>query len=107
MPHRERYFFVCVNRRADDDARGSCAQKGSEALQKGLKELLKDRGLANRFRACTSSCLDMCETGMTMVVEPDHVAYGRVRMEDLEEIVDAAEQGLVVEHLLIAKGSKA
>jgi (2Fe-2S) ferredoxin len=103
MPHRERYFFVCVNRRAEDDARGSCAQKGSEALQKRLKELLKEKGLAHRFRACTSSCLDMCETGITMVVEPSHVAYGRVRTEDLEEIVEAAEHGEIALHLVVAK----
>jgi (2Fe-2S) ferredoxin len=106
MPHRETYFFVCVNRRADDDARGSCAQKGSEALQKRLKELLKEKGLASRFRACTASCLDMCETGITMVVEPEHVAYGKVRMEDLEEIVEAAEHGHVVEHLLVGGEKK-
>lgn len=103
MPHREKYFFVCVNRRADDDARGSCAQKGSEALQKRFKELLKEKGLAGRFRACTSSCLDMCETGISMVVEPDHVVYGKVRLEDLEEIVEAAVEGRVVDHLVVAK----
>lgn len=103
MPHRETYFFVCVNRRADDDARGSCAQKGSEALQKRFKELLKEKGLAKRFRACTASCLDMCETGISIAVEPAHVVYGNVREEDLEEIVDAAEQGHVVDHLVVAK----
>ena len=103
MPHREKYFFVCVNRRADDDARGSCAQKGSEALQKRFKELLKEKGLAGRFRACTSSCLDMCETGISIAVEPDHVVYGKVRFEDLEEIVEAAVEGRVVDHLVVAK----
>ena len=37
MPHRERYLFVCINRRPDDNPKGSCAQKGSEELVKKLK----------------------------------------------------------------------
>jgi (2Fe-2S) ferredoxin len=103
VPARERYFFVCVNRRDETDPRGSCAAKGSEALQTKMKARLKERGLADRFRACTSSCLDMCETGISIVVEPDHVVYGRVREEDIDEILDAAERGEVVDHLIVAR----
>ncbi len=32
----------------------------------------------------------MCETGISIVQEPEHVAYGNVRMEDVDEIVEAA-----------------
>jgi len=103
VPAREKYFFVCVNRRDESDTRGSCAQKGSEDLQKKFKARLKERGIADRFRACTSSCLDMCETGITVLVEPDHILYGRVRESDIDEIIDAAENGEVLEHLLVAK----
>ncbi|MEI8258225.1 MAG: hypothetical protein WCJ30_21310, partial [Deltaproteobacteria bacterium] len=38
MPKRDRYVFVCTNRRPDDSPKGSCAQKGSEALLKALKD---------------------------------------------------------------------
>lgn len=92
-----------MNRRDETDPRGSCAAKGSEALQKKMKDALKKRGLADRFRACTASCLDMCETGISIVVEPDHVVYGGVREEDIDEILDAAEKGEVVEHLVVAR----
>lgn len=104
MPHRERYLFVCTNRRKDDDPKGSCAAKGSEELQKALKEGLKKRGIANRIRACSSSCLDLCEIGAAIVQEPDHVAYGRVRLSDVEDILDALEKGEVVEHLVVHRG---
>jgi (2Fe-2S) ferredoxin len=106
MPHRERYLFVCINRRADDNPKGSCAQKGSEAVVAKLKAALKARGVADRVRACSSSCLDLCEIGISIVVEPDHVAYGHVTEADVDAIADAAAKGEVVERLVVHPGVK-
>jgi (2Fe-2S) ferredoxin len=103
MPHRERYLFVCTNRRDDDNPKGSCAQKGSEELAKRLKEALKTKGLAARVRGCTSSCLDMCETGISIVQEPEHVVYGGVTLNDVDAIADAAGRGEVVERLVVPR----
>src|SRR5262245_40857349 len=101
MPHRERYLFVCTNRRPDDNPKGSCAQKGSEEIVKKLKAALVARGAAARVRACTSSCLDLCEIGASIVQEPEHVAYGRVTLDDVEAIADAASKGEVVDRLVV------
>jgi (2Fe-2S) ferredoxin len=101
MPHRERYLFVCTNRRDADNPKGSCAQKGSEEVVKKLKEALKTRGFANRVRACSSSCLDLCEIGISIVQEPEHVAYGHVTLDDVDEIADAAAKGEVVTRLVV------
>jgi (2Fe-2S) ferredoxin len=103
MPHRERYLFVCTNLRDADNPKGSCARKGSEELAKRLKEALKEQGLAGRIRACTSSCLDLCESGMSVVQEPEHVAYGNVQLEDVDAIVEACAKGTVVERLVVAR----
>ena len=105
MPHRERYLFVCTNLRDADNPKGSCAQKGSEEVAKRLKEALKTRGLAARLRACTSSCLDLCESGISIVQEPEHVAYGHVTLDDVDAIVDAAGRGEVVERLVVHRGA--
>lgn len=107
MPFRQRYLFVCINRRAPDNPKGSCAQKGSEELVVKLKEALAKRGLAKEVvRACSSSCLDMCETGISILQEPEHVVYGRVTLADIDEIADAAGRGEVVERLVVAGGDK-
>jgi (2Fe-2S) ferredoxin len=67
-----------------------------------LKALLKERGLAaHEARACTSSCLDTCWVGPTIAVEPDHFYYGRVQLDDVEDIVDALVQGRRVERLVL------
>ena len=102
MPHRAHYLFICTNRRDDANPRGSCAQKGSEEIAKKLKELIKIKGASRAVRACTSSCLDMCETGVTIVQEPEHVVYGHVTVDDLEAIVEASALGEVVERLVVA-----
>ena len=102
MAHRRRYLFVCVNRRPDGTPKGSCAVRGSVELHARLKELLKERGLAKlEARVCTSSCLDTCWAGPSICVEPDHFYYGRVKMEDLPEIVDALAENRRVERLVL------
>jgi len=102
MALRKRYLFVCTNRRADDDAKGSCAEKGSEEIRAALKEQLKARGLARLgARACNASCLDQCSSGVCVLVEPDHFFYGRVTLADVPEIIDALASGKRVERLVL------
>jgi (2Fe-2S) ferredoxin len=102
MPHRQRYLFVCINRRPEGHPKGSCAAKGSEEVVVRLKEALAARGVArDRVRACSASCLDLCETGISVVQEPEHVAYGGVTLGDVDAIADAAARGDVVERLVV------
>lgn len=108
MPLRQRYLFVCTNRRADEDAKGSCAAKGSEEIRAALKEQVAARGLARvEARICKSSCLDQCSSGVCILVEPDHFFYGRVTLADLPEIVEALASGQRVERLVLTPGDLA
>lgn len=68
---------------------------------KRLKAAFLRRGAAMRVRACSSSCLDLCDVGASIVQEPDHVAYGRVTLDDVDEIADAVVAGRVVERLVV------
>ena len=102
MPLRQRYLFVCTNRRVDEDAKGSCAARGSEGIRAALKEQLAARGLAKlEARACTSGCLDQCSSGVCILVEPDHFFYGRVTLADVPEIIDALASNQRVERLVL------
>ena len=99
---RKRYLFVCINRRAEDNPKGCCAAKDSEEVYRALKEALAARGLAKfEARVCTSSCLDQCDTGVTVLVEPDHFFYGGVTVADVPEIVGGLMSGEPVERLLL------
>src|ERR1043165_8230079 len=104
MALRRRYLFVCTNRRTDDDPKGSCANRGSEEIRDALKEQLKARSLAKLgARACKSSCLDQCSSGVCILVEPDHYFYGRVTLEDVPEIVEALAHDRRVERLVLSR----
>ena len=71
-------------------------------MYRALKEEVAARGLAKlEARVCTSSCLDQCETGVTILVEPDHFFYGRVTVADVPEIVDGLVNGQPVNRLLV------
>ena len=76
--------------------------KGSEEVYKALKAELAARGLNKReARVCTSSCLDQCATGVTILVEPDHFFYGRVTIADVPAIVDGIVSGQRIERLVL------
>jgi (2Fe-2S) ferredoxin len=67
-----------------------------------LKAEIAARGLAKlEARVCTSSCLDQCDTGVTVLVEPDHFFYGRVTIADVPEIVDGLIKSQPVRRLVI------
>jgi (2Fe-2S) ferredoxin len=99
---RKRYLFVCINRRAEDNPKGCCAAKDSEKVYRALKEDIAARGLSKlEARVCTSSCLDQCATGVTVLVEPDHFFYGQVTVADVPEIVAGLVSGQPVKRLLV------
>jgi (2Fe-2S) ferredoxin len=103
MPHRDRYLFICTNRREEGNPKGSCAQKGSEALVKELKGELLRLHAAMSVRACSTSCLDMCEAGASIVLEPDHVVYGNVTLADVPELALATKEGRIVHRLVVPR----
>jgi (2Fe-2S) ferredoxin len=98
------HVFVCENRRDPSDPRGSCGGKGSDAIRVALKAELERRGLKKTVRANAAGCLDACAEGPTLVVYPEGVWYGRVRPEDVPEIVEShLVNGVPVERLRIKK----
>jgi (2Fe-2S) ferredoxin len=88
MPSLQRHVFVCTNERAADNPKGCCKLKGASDVRDRLKGELASRGLLKIIRANNAGCLDQCEHGVTVVVYPEQVWYGRVTPDDIPEIVD-------------------
>ena len=89
MPRFEKHIFVCENKREPGHPRGWCSEKGSIEIRKKFKDRLKELELNTKVRANTSGCLDACEFGPTVVVYPEQVWYGGVKLEDVEEIIQS------------------
>ena len=70
-PHYEKHVFICVNRRDPGNPKGSCAEKGSEAVRDEFKRLLHERGVKGRMRANAAGCLDQCARGVTVGDVPE------------------------------------
>jgi (2Fe-2S) ferredoxin len=96
------HIFVCCNRRDRGHRRGCCDPDGSEALQSAFKAELKRRDLGPLVRANKSACLDQCELGPTVVIYPQAIWYGGVKLSDVARIVEETiVQGRVLDDLLI------
>ncbi len=96
------HFFVCTNRRADDNPKGSCAAKGSEAVAEQLKLAAHKAGLKGRVRVNKAGCLDACEHGISAVCYPQGVWYGGITSADVDELVERTlVRGEIVERLRV------
>ena len=102
MPKPTHHVLVCLNARPPGNPKGSCAEKGSEALFDQLKAMVKERGLADRVMVNRTNCLKHCSHGITVAVHPENVWYGGVRPEDLAQICDDhLRDGQPVDRLLM------
>jgi len=94
MSKRDHYIFVCQNVRPEGNPRPSCGRSGSNEVYLALKEELGRRGLAKTVaRACTSSCLDECDEGPVVNVQPENIFYRKVRVEDVPALVQSLIDG--------------
>jgi (2Fe-2S) ferredoxin len=89
MPKFEYHVFICTNQRPPENPRGCCDPAGQGTLQLLFKKELAARGLKGTIRANKAGCLDQCEHGPTVVIYPEGVWYGRVKPEDVAEIVES------------------
>ena len=85
--HFEAHIFVCCNRRPEGHKRGSCAEKGSEALRDYMKARAKELGLAG-VRVNMAGCLDRCEQGPSVVIYPEGVWYKIRTREDVDAVLE-------------------
>jgi (2Fe-2S) ferredoxin len=102
MSRYKRHVFVCINQRPPGHPKGCCHDRGSEEIRDTLKVELGKRGLAGIVRANNAGCLDACEHGVTMVIYPEGIWYGKVTKEDIPEIIDRTIiGGEVIQRLVI------
>ena len=97
------HIFVCCNTREPGNPRGCCDPNKSQALRNQFKIELEKRGLKGRVRANMAGCLDQCEHGPNLVIYPQGIWYGGVRIEDVPRIIEETVLGgVVLKDLLIA-----
>jgi len=102
MPPFTSHIFVCCNQRKPGHNRGCCDPDGSQELRDCFKSELKRQKLGPLVRANQAGCLDQCELGPTIVIYPQGIWYGGVKLKDVPRIIEETViNGRILEDLLI------
>jgi (2Fe-2S) ferredoxin len=83
----KKHVFICANQKPEP--KKCCGEANGTALIQAFQAALKERGLQTDIRAQRAGCLDTCAFGPSIVVYPEGVYYGKVQLEDVEEIVES------------------
>jgi (2Fe-2S) ferredoxin len=84
----QKHIFICCNQRASDQ-RKSCGEENGLKLVAEFKKQINDKRLPVKIRAQKCGCLDVCEKGPALVVYPEGVFYGAIKLEDVKQIVES------------------
>lgn len=89
MNRFEKHIFICENKRPDGHAKGNCFDKGGAEIKALFKKRLAELGINKKVRANSAGCLGICKAGPVVVIYPEQVWYSKVKLEDVEEIIQS------------------
>ena len=82
----EKHFLVCTGERCNDEKHG---EDRGEKIRAELKDLNKKLGRKATVRICAVSCLDLCDHGPNLVVEPGGTVYSHLDRDGALEVYRA------------------
>lgn len=82
-----KHILVCTGARCNDEKRG---EERSEEIRAELKDLNKKLGRKKSVRICAVSCLDLCDYGPNIIVEPEGLVYSHLTRAMARRVYDAA-----------------
>jgi NADP-reducing hydrogenase subunit HndC len=78
----KKHLFICAGK--------SCSAKSDpDAAKKFFKEKIKEHGLKDKVRACTSSCLDYCDESPNIAIYPEATLLSHVEEKDWKKIFES------------------
>jgi NADH-quinone oxidoreductase subunit F len=79
----------------------SCAASGASTIADALERCIKDNRLEKKVKLITTGCHGLCEMGPIVIVNPGDTLYARVKIEDIEDIVQQhILKGEIIERLV-------
>ncbi|WP_066683860.1 NADH-quinone oxidoreductase subunit NuoF [Christensenella intestinihominis] len=78
-----------------------CTSSGSAELIERFEKDIAEKGLDKEVKIVRTGCFGLCEAGPIVIVYPEGAFYSRVKVEDVDEIVEEhLLKGRIVERLL-------
>ncbi len=81
----EKLFLVCTGERCNHEKHG---EERGERIREELKSHNKSLGRKATIRICAVSCLDLCDYGPNMVVQPGGTAYSGLNRSTARAVYD-------------------
>ncbi|HXI12727.1 MAG TPA: (2Fe-2S) ferredoxin domain-containing protein [Thermoanaerobaculia bacterium] len=80
-------ILVCIGARCSEERSKS---DSGDAIRQELKDLNKKKGRKATVRICGVSCLDLCDFGPNIIVEPAGDVYSHLTAKTARKVYDAA-----------------
>lgn len=104
IPQPAFYIFKCEQSSPPGMPKPSCVNDQTKDLFQHLGQTLMEKGLIATVQPIRTSCLNRCQQGPVMLVEPGHHMYVGLTKEKITRIIDEhIIGGKVVEEYLIPK----
>jgi (2Fe-2S) ferredoxin len=104
IPQPAFYIFKCEQSSPPGMPKPSCVNDQTRDLFQHLGQTLMEKGLIATVQPIRTSCLNRCQQGPVMLVEPGHHMYVGLTKEKITRIIDEhIIGGKVVEEYLIPK----
>ncbi len=102
IPQPAFYIFKCEQSSPPGMPKPSCVNDQTKDLFQHLGQTLMQKGLIATVQPIRTSCLNRCQQGPVMLVEPGHHMYVGLTKEKITRIIDEhIIGGKVVEEYLI------
>ena len=82
----EKLFLICTGDRCNSDKNG---KDRGEAIREEIKAHNKSLGRKSVARVCAVSCLDLCDYGPNIVVQPGGTTYSHLDRKKARAVYDA------------------
>ncbi len=89
MKQYKKHIFICENIKGEDDSKKSCGRADAAKIRQKFKSRLKKLHLSAEIRANAAGCLGQCKHGPVAVVYPEGIWYKKLKVGDVEEIVQS------------------
>jgi (2Fe-2S) ferredoxin len=102
MPQPAFYIFKCEQSAPPGFPKPSCVNANSQDLFQYITQKLMEKGIIGTVQPIRTSCLNRCQMGPVMLVEPGHTMYIGLDKPKIDRIIDEhIIGGKVVEEFVI------
>jgi len=88
LPQPAFYIFKCEQSSPPGMPKPSCVSAHTQDLFQHLAQTLMQKGIIGTVQPIRSACMNRCNVGPVMLVEPGHVMYTQLDKAKIDRIID-------------------